>query len=154
MNNKCILTPEGFIELEEELEFLKTKKRPDVIVALKEARAMGDLSENADYDAARNEQAQLEAKIKDLEYRLEHCEIAKTKKNSSKVGLGSVVTVSYGEDDTEEFKIVSSVEADSFNNKISNESPLGSALFGRKKGETVDVESPNGVYSVEIQNIA
>lgn len=154
MNNTCILTAEGFIELENELNELKTVKRPEVIIALKESRAMGDLSENADYDAARNEQAQIEAKIKELEYRLENCEIVKTAKNSSKVVLGSIVTVEYDEDDQEEFKIVSSVEADSFNNKISNESPFGKSLMNHKKGDTVEVESPNGIYTVKITNIA
>lgn len=154
MNNTCILTPEGFIELEKELNELKLVKRPEVIIALKEARAMGDLSENADYDAARNEQAQIEAKIKDLEYKLEHCEIAKIQKNTGIVGLGSNVSIKYDDGDEEEFKLVSSVEADSFNGKISNESPLGSAIVGRKKGDTVLVDSPTGEYSIEILNVA
>ena len=135
------------------LLYLKEVKRPENIKALKEARAMGDLSENADYDAARNEQAQIEAKIKDLEYKLEHCEIAK-KSKGSKIGLGSIVTVKYDDDDdNEEFKIVSSVEADTFNGKISNESPLGKALVGNKKGEKIEVESPNGIYTVEILEV-
>ncbi len=152
-DNTCILTPEGFIELEAELNELKTVRRPEVIIALKEARAMGDLSENADYDAARNEQAQIEAKIKDLEYRLEHCTIAK-KTKGDKVALGSLVTVEYDDKEIEEYKIVGSVEADSFNNKISNESPLGIALVNRKKGEEVEVTSPNGAYKIKILNIA
>ena len=94
------LTAEGYLELETELKELKEVKRPEVIKALKEARALGDLSENSDYDAARNDQAQLEAKIKDLEYQLEHAVIADTKKDADVVGLGSVVTIKY--DDGEE----------------------------------------------------
>ena len=152
MDKTTVLTAEGFIELEAELNYLKNERRPEVIIALKESRAMGDLSENADYDAARNEQAQIEAKIKDLEYKLEHCEIAK-KSKGSKIGLGSIVTVKYDDDDNEEFKIVSSVEADTFNGKISNESPLGKALVGNKKGEKIEVESPNGIYTVEILEV-
>ncbi len=152
-DNVCVLTPEGFIELENELNELKNVRRPEVIIALKEARAMGDLSENADYDAARNEQAQIEAKIKDLEYRLEHCEIAAKKKTTGEVSLGSLVTVSYEDGDTEEFKLVGSVEADSFNNKISNESPFGIALLNRKKGDKVEVESPTGTYFVTITEV-
>ncbi len=149
-----ILTPEGFIELEAELNELKTVRRPEIIIALKEARALGDLSENADYDAARNEQAQIEAKIKDLEYRLENCTIAKTKSKNGAISLGSIVTVKYDDGEEDEFKIVGSVEADSFNNKISNESPLGKALINRKKGEEVAVESPNGTYTIVILNVA
>ncbi len=152
--NIFVLTAEGFLDLEKELNELKNVRRPEVIIALKEARAMGDLSENADYDAARNEQAQIEAKIKDLEYRLEHASIVDKKSNNGSVGLGSMVTIEYDDGDTEEFKIVGSVEADSFNNKISNESPLGNALFNCKKGDVVEVASPNGAYSIKILNIA
>ncbi|MFI3260209.1 MAG: transcription elongation factor GreA [bacterium] len=154
MKDKCVLTSEGFLELEAELNELKTIRRPEVIIALKEARAMGDLSENADYDAARNEQARIEAKIKDLEYKLDHCEIAKSVKNTGKVGLGSIVGIKYEDGEEEEYKIVSSVETDLFNNKISNESPLGSALLNHKVGDNVNIESPNGIYSVEITKVA
>ena len=153
MKNVCVLTAEGYVELEEEINELKTVKRPEVIIALKEARAMGDLSENADYDAARNEQAMIEAKIKDLEYRLEHCEIAKIKKNSNIVELGCSVKIEYDDGEIDELKIVGSIEADSFNGKISNESPLGKALVNNKKGSTVEVESPSGLYQVKILEI-
>ncbi len=152
--NICVLTAEGYLELENELNELKTVRRPAIIIDLKEARALGDLSENADYHAARDEQAQIEAKIKDLEYRLEHATIADTKKNGSSVGLGSLVTVEYDDGDTDEFKIVGSMESDSFNNKISNESPLGTALINKKKGDAVEVSSPNGPYVIKILNIA
>src|SRR5574344_977216 len=93
--NKLVLTADGYLELETELNELKTVRRPEIIKALKEARAMGDLSENADYDAARNDQAQIEAKIKELEYKLEHCEIANNKKDKNIVSLGSLVKIIY-----------------------------------------------------------
>lgn len=147
------LTAEGFLELETELNELKNVRRPEVITALKEARAMGDLSENADYDAARNEQAQIEARIKELEYKLEHSKIVDVKKGGS-AGIGSVVTVQDEDGDEEEYKLVSSVEADPFNNKISVESPIGLAIKGHKTGDTVLVESPNGGYNIKILKVA
>ena len=148
-----MLTAEGYLELEQELNMLKTEKRPEVIKALKEARALGDLSENSDYDAARNEQAQVEARIKELEFKLEHSTIADTKQSDS-VNVGSVVTITYDDGDVEEYKIVGSLEADPFSNKISNESPIGKAILGHKKDETVEVTSPNGNFTVTITNIA
>ena len=148
------LTAEGYLELETELNELKNVKRKEVIIALKEARAMGDLSENADYDAARNDQAQIEARIKELEYKLEHSKIVDTKKNKNSIGIGSVVTIKDDDGDEEEYKIVSSVEADPFNNKISVESPIGTAIKGHKSGDTVLVESPNGGYNITILKVA
>ena len=152
-NENIILTAEGYLALEQELNDLKLNKRPEVIKALKEARALGDLSENADYDAARNDQAQLESRIKELEYKLEHSEIID---HASKdiVSVGSTITIAYDEDDTEEYMIVGSMEADPFNNKISNESPIGKAVLGHKKDEEVEVESPNGSYKIKILSIA
>ena len=152
--NTVVLTPEGYLELEAELNDLKSNKRNEVIETLKYARSLGDLSENADYDAARNEQAQIESRIKELEYKLEHSKIADTKKNGSGAGIGSVVTIQGEDGEEEEYKLVSSVEADPFNNKVSVESPIGIAIKGHKAGETVLVESPNGGYSVKILNIA
>ena len=146
------LTAEGYLELEQELKELKEVKRPEVIKALKEARALGDLSENADYDAARNEQALLEGRIKELEYKLEHCTIAEGAKGGS-IGVGSTVTIEYDDGEVEEYKIVGSLEADPFENKISNESPIGKAVIGHGKGETVSVESPNGSYDVIIKDV-
>ena len=150
--NTLILTAEGYLKLEEELNELKTVRRPEIIQAIKDARAQGDLSENADYDAARAEQAQVEAKIKELEYRLEHSEIASADKKGS-ISVGSTVTVVDEDGDEDTYSIVGSIEADSFNNKISNESPLGKALIGHKEGEEVNVESPNGLYSLKIVNV-
>lgn len=147
-----ILTAEGFLALEEELNELKTVRRPEIIQAIKDARAQGDLSENADYDAARAEQAQIEAKIKELEYRLEHSEIAKSTSKGT-ICVGSTVTVVDEDEDEEEYKIVGSVEADLFNNKISNESPLGQALMGHKENDTVTVCSPNGEYTLKVLKV-
>jgi len=149
-----ILTAEGYLALEQELNDLKMVKRPAVIKALKEARAQGDLSENADYDAARNDQAQIEGRIKELEYKLEHCEIIDNSKSKGIVNLGSTVTIAYDDGEEEEYLIVGSMEADPFNNKISNESPIGKAVIGHKEKEEVEVESPNGSYTVKIVSIA
>jgi len=150
---KILLTPEGFLALEEELADLKENQRPKVIVAIKEARALGDLSENAEYDTAKNEQARIEARIKELQYRIEHSIVMEGSKNS--VSVGSTVVIEYVDDNEEEtYKIVGSLEADPFENKISNESPIGKAIFGHHVGEIVDVESPNGSYKIEIKKIA
>ena len=146
------LTSEGYLELETELNTLKTEKREEVLKSLKEARALGDLSENSEYDAARDEQAKVEARIKEVEYILEHASIIEEGKNDGVVGVGSTVTIAYNgdESDTEEYRIVGSQEADPFNNKISNESPIAAAILKKKVGDTVNVESPNGTFSVKI----
>lgn len=152
--DEIIMTAEGFLNIEEELNELKTVKRPNVIEALKDARAQGDLSENADYDAARNDQAQIEARIKELEYMMDHAKIIEDKKEEGVVNLGSTVKLDYLEDDDiDEYKIVGSMEADPFNNKVSNESPIGKAILGKKVGDTVSVESPNGNYDVKILEV-
>ena len=150
-----LLTTEGFLKLEEELNELKTVKRPEVIEAIKEARAQGDLSENADYDAARDDQAKLEARIKELEKMIDNAVIIeeKTKKDEN-VTLGSVVQICYIDDeDEEEYKIVGSLEANPFENKISNESPIGKAILGKSIGDIVSVESPNGSYEIKILSV-
>ena len=149
-DNKVYLTDEGFLELEEELNELKNVKRPEVIKALKEARALGDLSENADYDAARAEQAQVEGRIQELEKIMENAHIIQ-KGETDKVSLGTTVKIKYVDDDEiEEYRIVGSKEADPSNNKISNESPIAKAIMNGKVGEIKKVASPNGEYEVEI----
>ncbi|MGN1358813.1 MAG: transcription elongation factor GreA [Bacilli bacterium] len=154
MSNKVYLTNEGFLEIEEELNNLKEVKRPEVIKALKDARALGDLSENADYDAARNEQAKVEGRIQELEKLLEVAELIE-KRDTDKVGLGTTVKIMYDEDedDVEEYRIVGSKEADPSNNKISNESPLAKAIMNAKVGDICTVESPNGNYNVKVLEI-
>ena len=148
------LTQEGLDEIKKELDELKLVKRPEVISALKDARAQGDLSENAEYDAARTEQAIVEARIKDLEVMVENAVVI-TKADTDKVALGTKVTIEYvGDDDTEEYSIVGSQEADPFENKISNESPIAKAIMNKKVGDVVSVESPNGTYDVKIVAIS
>ena len=144
------LTEEGLEEIKKELDELKLVKRPEVINALKDARAQGDLSENAEYDAARSEQAIVESRIKDLEVMLERAVVIK-KVETDVVSIGTKVTLEYVDDeDTEEYSIVGSQEADPFTNKISNESPIAKAIMGLKVGSIVSVESPNGKYDVKI----
>ena len=144
------LTEEGLKELKKELDELILVKRPEVINALKDARAQGDLSENAEYDAARTEQAVVESRIKELESMLERAVVI-TKVNTDVVSIGSKVTLEYVDDeDTEEYSIVGSSEADPFANKISNESPIAKAIMGLKVGSVVSVDSPNGKYDVKI----
>lgn len=153
MNENIMLTAEGYLELETELKELKTVTRPQVIKELKEARAQGDLSENSDYDAARDAQAKIEGRIKELEYKLEHCIIA-SQEDKDIVNVGSTVTILYDDGEEGVYKIVGSLEADPLENKISNESPFGRAILGRKVGEEIEVESPNGSYMVQIKVIA
>ena len=151
--NTVYLTENGLEELKKELENLINVRRPENIQAIKEARSLGDLSENAEYDAARNEQAQIEARIQQLEKMLENVSII-TEVSKDTVGIGNTVSIKYVDDDEEEeYKIVGSQEADPFESKISNESPIAKALFEHKVGDIVTVESPNGSYEVEIIEI-
>ena len=151
---KIYLTQEGFEELKSELDILINVKRPENIQAIKEARALGDLSENADYDAAKNDQAEIEGRIKKIEKMLDNVEIIE-KVSSDVVGLGTTVSIKYvdDEDETDEYKIVGSQEADPFESKISNESPIAKAIMNKRVGDIVEVESPNGVYKIEIIEI-
>lgn len=151
--NTVYLTQEGLDDLKKELDDLINVRRPENIQAIKEARSLGDLSENAEYDAARNEQAQIEARIQQLEKMLENVSII-TEVNTDTVSIGNTVSIKYvDDDDEEEYKIVGSQEADPFESKISNESPIAQALFNHKVGDIVTVESPNGSYDVEIISI-
>jgi len=151
--NTVYLTQEGLNDLKKELDDLINVRRPENIQAIKEARSLGDLSENAEYDAARNEQAQIEGRIKQLEKMLENVSII-TEVATDKVGIGNTVSIKYVDDDEEdEYKIVGSQEADPFESKISNESPIAQALVNHKVGDIVTVESPNGSYDVEIIEI-
>ena len=144
------LTEEGLEEIKKELDELIQVKRPEVINALKDARAQGDLSENAEYDAARQEQAVVESRIKELEAMIEKAVVI-TKVDTDVVSIGTKVTIEYVDDEEkEEYSIVGSSEADPFENKISNESPIAKAIMGLKVGSVVSVDSPNGKYSVKI----
>ena len=155
MGNKNVvyLTQQGLDELKAELDNLINVRRPENIQSIKEARSLGDLSENADYDAAKNEQAQIEGRIKTIEKMLENVSII-SEVPKDVVGLGSTVSIEYIDDeDTDEYKIVGSQEADPFESKISNESPIAKALLNHKVGDIVVVESPNGNYEVKITEI-
>ena len=130
---EIFLTSEGYLELENELHYLKTVKRAEVTQTLKEARALGDLSENSEYEQAREDQAALEQRILEVEYSLEHATVIDEAKSDVRVSIGSQVELKYeDDDDTESYKIVGSQEADPFNNKISNESPIAAAIMGKK----------------------
>jgi len=155
MKNKNVvyLTQEGLDNLKKELDDLINVRRPENVQAIKEARSLGDLSENAEYDAARNEQAEIEARIKQLEKMLENVSII-TDVSTDSVSIGNTVSIKYVDDDEEdEYKIVGSQEADPFESRISNESPIAQALFNHKVGDIVTVDSPNGAYQVEITAI-
>ncbi len=154
MSKEIYLTASGLKEIQDELDELKNVKRPEVITALKEARALGDLSENAEYDAARTEQALVENRIQELEAMIENVVLIENV-DTDKVSIGTTVTIEYvGDNDTEAYSIVGSKEADPFNNKISNESPIAQAIMGKKAGDVVSVDSPNGKYDVKILKIA
>ena len=154
MAEKQFLTKKGYDERVALLENLKVVRRKEVAQKLKEAREQGDLSENAEYDAAKDEQRDIEAQIAELEEILKNAEIMQGEaggKKSNKVKMERVVKlhdVEYDEDI--EYVIVGSSEADSLNNKISNESPLGAALIGKKVGDTVKVEAPVGEIEYKI----
>ncbi len=154
MNEKVILTEEGKAQLEKRLEELKLVKRPEIVERIKKARDFGDLSENAEYDAARNEQARIEGEIVEIEAKLKVAEIIKTGNSDDVVSVGEKVKI-YDEDlgEEDEYEIVGTTEADVYNNKISNESPLGQALVGGKVGTEVTVHAPQGDYKVKILKI-
>ena len=142
---KTILTYAGLKALEDELENLRVVKRKEVAEKIKEAREQGDLSENAEYDAAKDEQRDIEARIDELEKILKNVEVVVEEVDLEKINVGCTVLVHDDEYDEEiEFKIVGSTEANSLQGKISNESPVGQALMGKKVGDVVDVETPAG----------
>ena len=146
-----ILTASGAKKLEEELKNLKEVRRAEIAQKIKEARAQGDLSENAEYDAAKEEQGEIEARIEEIENIFKNAKIAAEDEDTSRVFIGAKVRVLDMEDEEEyEFYIVGSNEANSLENKISNESPLGRELLDKKAGKTVKVEAPGGVFKYKI----
>ena len=153
---ETLLTFEGLKKLEEEVEYLKTVKRKEIAERIKVALGFGDLSENSEYDEAKNEQAQVEMRIMELENKLRNVKIIDEDEIETKtVQIGNVVQVLDMEyDEKVEYKIVGSTEADLAENKISNESPIGKALLGKKKNEVVDVETPGGVIQFKILKIS
>ena len=151
-----ILTREGLEQLEQELENLRSVKRTEVKERLKEAIALGDLSENSEYDDAKNEQAFMEGRILELEKMIRNAKIIEDDvQQEGVISVGSLVKVKDIEfDEISEYRLVGTVEADPMNNRISNESPVGRALLGHKAGEIIDVEVPAGVIKLEILDIS
>lgn len=152
---KHIMTYEGLKKLEQELEFLKTVKRKEITEKIKVALGYGDLSENSEYDEAKNEQAFTEGRILQLENMLKNAEVVdESDISTEKVSVGSIVKIKdYEFDEEVEYSIVGSAEADPINYKISNESPVGEALIGKKVGEIVEANIPGGVAKFEILGI-
>ena len=154
-DKKVLVTEDGYNKLVEKLNYLKSVKRIEIADRLKAAIALGDLSENSEYDDAKNEQAFLEGEIQELEAKIRNSDIIKAGAGDV-VQMGSTVVVidqEFAEDGPETFMIVGSTEADPDEGKISNESPLGQALLGQKVGSVVDVHAPAGVIKYEIQEI-
>ncbi len=152
---KNILTYTGLKQLEDELQELKVVRRQEVAEKLKDARAQGDLSENAEYDAAKDEQRDIEARIEELENILKNAEVVdESEVDANKINIGCSVTLFDFEFDEEvTFSIVGSTEANSLKNKISNESPLGAALIGKSVGDVIKVESPSGETEYKVISI-
>jgi len=152
---EVILTQEGYNKLEEELNFLKTEKRTEIAERIKVALGFGDLSENSEYDEAKNAQAENEIQITELENKLRNAKIINEKEiDTETVQIGNLVKVHDIEFDEDiEYTIVGSTEVSLAENKISNESPLGKALLGAKKGDKVDVHAPAGIIKYKILDI-
>lgn len=154
-SKKYVMTYEGVKKLEEELEFLKTVKRKEITEKIKVALGYGDLSENSEYDEAKNEQAFTEGRILQLENMLKNATVVdESEIPTDVVAVGSIVKVKdYDFDEEVEYTIVGSAEADPMNYKISNESPVGKGLVGRKVGEIIEIAVPDGVNKFEILEI-
>ena len=152
---EVILTPEGYENLKQEIETLSTEKRREVAERIRIAREFGDIAENAEYDDAKNEQAHLEARIALLEERLKMARVVTKKEiKSGEVSIGTKVRLrDVKANKTVEYHIVGSAEANPAENKLSNESPVGRAIMGRKKGETVEVAAPRGKLKFKIMDI-
>jgi transcription elongation factor GreA len=155
LKKEVYLTPEGLRQLEEELEYLKSTKRREVAARIKHALSFGDISENSEYDEAKKEQALVEAKIAEIEDTLRYSQIIVDEDiTTDAVSIGSIVKLLDLEFDEEvEYRIVGSTEANPSKNRISNESPVGKALMGKKVGETVEVMTPGGIVKFKILGI-
>ena len=149
------MTAEGKEKLQAELKNLKLVKRPEVIERIKVARSFGDLSENSEYDAAKDEQSHLEDRIAQVEEMLKYAQVVDADSvDPNEVSVGKTVTYTeVGTDDAETYTIVGSDESDPLNGKISNDSPIAQALLGKKKGETVSITTPGGQFDVVINNV-
>lgn len=154
-NEQVILTKDGLKEKQEKLDFLKTVKRGQISEQIKEARAFGDLSENAEYDEAKNEQARVETEIAQLEKLLRNAIVVEDNEiDLTTVGIGTTVRILDMEFNEEEvYSIVGSAEADADKKRISNESPVGAALIGKKVGDLADVATPGGIATFKVVDI-
>jgi transcription elongation factor GreA len=152
---EVIMTPEGYAQLKERLDLLSTTKRREVAERIKHAREFGDITENSEYDDAKNEQAMLEQEIAKLEERLANARVIEAGEISTDVvGIGTVVRLrDIDANETIEYTIVGSAEANPAERRLSNESPVGKAIIGRKKGETVEVAAPRGKLKFKIMDI-
>ena len=155
MEREVILTEEGYAKLQDEIEYLTTTKRREVADRIKTAREFGDISENSEYDDAKNEQAHVESRIIQIEHQLRNARIVDTHDVATDVvGIGTKVTVRTTSDKkTKSFALVGSAEADPMNDRLSNESPIGKALMGRKKGDKVTVATPRGQVEDQVVKI-
>ena len=154
MAEQYLMTQKGYDEAKERLIYLQTVKRQEIVERIAEARSHGDLSENAEYDAARNEQAANELEITELDYKIKNAVILEENNDTTFVHIGSKVKV-YDEDLDEEevYEITGSTEANAIENKISNESPVGAALLKHKVGDVVKINAPDGEYKLVIKEI-
>ena len=153
---QLLVTEEGRKKMEEEFEYLKTVRRKEVIDTIGIARAFGDLSENSEYDEAKNEQAKVEARITELEEQLKIVKVVdESEIKTDEVSIGSKVKVLNTVLNKEiDYSVVGSTEVDPFNNKISDESPIGKVLIGARKGDVVQYETPKGIFKLEVLNIS
>jgi len=153
---QLLVTEEGLRKMEEEFEYLKTVRRKEIIDTIGVARSFGDLSENSEYDEAKNEQAKVETRILELEEQLKMAKVVDEKEiKTDEVSIGNKVKVLNISLNKEiDYSVVGSTEADPFNNKISDESPIGKVLIGSKKGDIVEYETPKGLFKLEILNIS
>lgn len=155
MDREVILTEDGYHKLKEEIEYLSKEKRREVAERIKEAREFGDISENSEYDDAKNEQAQVEARISSLEQKLRNARVVDTEHVSTETAsIGNRVKLRNTDNkETIEYAIVGSAEADPRKGRLSNESPVGKAVLGRKKGEKVTIPAPRGAIEYQIVSI-
>lgn len=152
---EVLITKEGYDKTVDELNYLKSEKRQEIAQKIKTAREFGDISENSEYDEAKNEQAEIEAKIIELDYIVKHAKFIKGNNKKSKVEIGKKVVIldmEYNEENS--YYILGEAEADTLDNKISNVSPMGAALIGKKVGEIIDVKTPSGVLQYKILGIS
>lgn len=154
-DREIVLTQEGYIKLQEELKTLKGPRKMEVAERIKIAREFGDLSENSEYDDAKNEQALLETKIQEIEATLRNAKVVDDDDiSTTRVNVGTIVKVhDYEFDEDIEYSIVGATEVNMSENKISNESPVGKAMIGRKKGEEFEVETPGGIAKYKVLEI-